>query len=227
MRRIRGTAGRRERPSGRRNYDLEKRRRKLERKLRRQEMKEDGTVREALQVILEGLPYVCGWIVKIGAVCVLAFAYVWFFGQKVSTVGDSMKPVLNNGDMVLVNRIVYNAMMPRRGDVIVFRPKGNQNSHYYMKRVIGLPGETVEIIEDSVFIDGERLEEDYETSGISDVGIVEEKMKLEENEYFVLGDDRENSEDSRSADVGNVRRKDIYGKAWFVISPIKNIGFIR
>lgn len=227
MRRTRGTASRDRELTGRRNYDLEKRRRRLERKRRRQEMREDGTINEAVQVIREGVPYVCGWIVKIGIVLLLAFAYVWFFGQKVSTVGDSMKPVLNNGDMVLVNRIVYNAMTPRRGDVVVFRPKGNKNSHYYIKRIIGLPGETIEIIENSVFIDGERLEEEYETSDITDVGIVGDKVELGENEYFVLGDDRENSTDSRSEDVGNVKRIDIYGKAWFVSSPIKHAGFIR
>ena len=75
--------------------------------------------------------------------------------------------------------------------------------------------------------DGERIEEKYETSDISDVGVVTEKIELGENEYFVLGDDRENSVDSRSADVGNVERKDIYGKAWFVVSPLRHIGFIR
>ncbi len=227
MRRARGAAGRNRVPSGRKNYDIEKRRRRLERRMRRQEMREDGTISEAVQVITETLPYVCGWLVKIGVVLLFAFAYVWFFGQKVSTVGDSMKPVLNNGDMVLVNRIVYNAMTPRRGDVVVFRPKGNKNSHYYIKRVVGLPGEKVEIIENSIFIDGERLEEEYETSDIPDVGIASDGVTLGENEYFVLGDDRENSEDSRSADVGNVKRRDIYGKAWFVSSPMKHIGFIR
>ena len=227
MRRTRGNVGGRRTPPGRKNYDLEKRRRRLERKIRRQEMKEDGTISEAMQVIVEALPYVFGWTVKLGLVCLFAFVYVWFFGQKVSTVGDSMNPVLSNGDAVLVNRIVYNAMRPRRGDVVVFKPGGNKNSHYYIKRIIGLPGETVEIIENGIFIDGERIEEEYETSEISDVGIAAEKIELGENEYFVLGDDRENSVDSRSEDVGNVERKDIYGKAWFVVSPIKHIGFIK
>ena len=227
MRRTRGTVGGRRTPPGRKNYDLEKRRRRLERKIRRQEMKEDGTISEAMQVIMEALPYVFGWTVKLGLVCLFAFVYVWFFGQKVSTVGASMNPVLSNGDAVLVNRIVYNAMRPRRGDVVVFKPGGNKNSHYYIKRIIGLPGETVEIIENGIFIDGERIEEEYETSEISDVGIAAEKIELGENEYFVLGDDRENSVDSRSEDVGNVERKDIYGKAWFVVSPIKHIGFIK
>jgi signal peptidase I len=167
------------------------------------------------------------WIFKIAVVCLLAFVSVWYFGQKVSTVGDSMKPVLQNGDVVLVNRIVYNASRPKRGDIIVFKPKGNENSHYYIKRIIGLPGETVEIIENHVYINGEKLKEDYKTTDINDVGIVSEKMQLASDEYFVLGDDRENSEDSRNADVGNVKRSYIYGKAWFVVSPKKDFGFVR
>lgn len=138
-----------------------------------------------------------------------------------------MKPILRNGDVVLVNRIVYNASRPKRGDIIVFKPKGNENSHYYIKRIIGLPGETVEIIENRVYINGEKLKEDYKTTDINDVGIVSEKMQLASDEYFVLGDDRENSEDSRNADVGNVKRSYIYGKAWFVVSPKKDFGFVR
>ena len=173
---------------------------------------------------LEYLPQIGAWAFKIGVVCLFAFVAVWYFGQRVSTVGDSMKPILENGDVVLVNRIVYNATTPKRGDIIVFRPKGNENSHYYIKRIIGLPGETVEIIENRIYINGEKIEEDYKTSDIDDVGIVSEPMTLGSDEYFVLGDDRENSEDSRNADVGNVKRSHIYGKAWFVISPWKNFG---
>ena len=128
---------------------------------------------------------------------------------------------------MLVNRIVYNATTPKRGDIIVFKPKGNENDHYYIKRIVGLPGETVEIIENRVYINGERLDEDYETTNIDDVGVVDGKLKLAGDEYFVLGDNRENSEDSRSADVGNVKREYIYGKAWFVISPREHFGFVK
>lgn len=209
------------------NPALIKRRRQLERQKRRRQRIEDGTFKALGKSILEFLPYAARAAFKIFVVLLFAFVYVWYFGQKVSTVGDSMSPVLSNGDTVLVNRIIYNAMAPRRGDVIVFKPKGNKNSHYYIKRIIGLPGETVEIIENSIFIDGEKLEEDYETSSIDDVGIVSDKMVLGNNEYFVLGDDRENSEDSRNADVGNVKRSYIYGKAWFVSSPRKHIGFVK
>lgn len=138
-----------------------------------------------------------------------------------------MNPVLKNGDVTMVNRIIYDASAPKRGDIIVFKPKGNENSHYYIKRIIGLPGETVEIIEGAVYIDGEKLKEDYKTTEMKDVGIVNEKIELEGDEFFVLGDDRENSEDSRMADVGNVKRSYIYGKAWFIVSPRKNFGFVK
>ena len=142
-------------------------------------------------------------------------------------IGDSMNPVLRNGDVVLVNRLVYNARRPRRGDIIVFKPKGNENSHYYIKRVIGLPGEKVEFRENEIYIDGNRLEEKYQSAAVDRTGIVTEEMELGSDEYFVLGDNRENSEDSRAADVGNVKREYIFGKAWFVISPRDSFGFIK
>ena len=85
----------------------------------------------------------------------------------------------------------------------------------------------MEIVENSVYINGEKLQEDYETSKIDDVGIVNEKIKLGSDEYFVLGDDRQNSEDSRNANVGNVKYSYIYGKAWFVISPKTHFAFVK
>lgn len=167
------------------------------------------------------------WTVKIAVVCLFAFVFVWYFGQRVAMVGDSMSPLLNNGDVTLVNRIVYDATSPKRGDIIVFRPKGNENSHYYIKRIIGLPGETVQIKDGAVYIDGEKLQDDYGKNKITDPGIAAEEIQLGGNEYFVLGDDRQNSEDSRMADIGNVKRSYIYGKAWFVVSPMDHFGFVR
>ncbi len=175
----------------------------------------------------EHLAAAARWILQIALVCFFAFWLVLYFGQRVSTVGDSMKPELSNGDVVLVNRFIYNASSPKRGDVIVFKPKGNENNHYYIKRIIGLPGETVEIIENTIYIDGEKLDESYETTDVSYVGLAGDSITLDSDEYFVLGDDRQNSEDSRDADVGNVKRKYIYGKAWFVISPLSDLGFVK
>lgn len=175
---------------------------------------------------IEMLKPVAVWTGKIAIVCLFAFVFVWYFGQRVAVVGDSMSPILSNGDVTLVNRIVYDATAPKRGDIIVFKPKGNENSHYYIKRIIGLPGETVQILEGEIYIDGEKLEEDYGVSEITDPGIAAEEIELAGDEFFVLGDDRENSEDSRMADVGAVKRSYIYGKVWFIVSPWEDFGLV-
>ena len=176
---------------------------------------------------IEMLKPVAVWTGKIAIVCLFAFVFVWYFGKRVAVVGDSMSPILSNGDVTLVNRIVYDATAPKRGDIIVFKPKGNENSHYYIKRIIGLPGETVQILEGEIYIDGEKLEEDYGVSEITDPGIAAEEIELAGDEFFVLGDDRENSEDSRMADVGAVKRSYIYGKVWFIVSPWEDFGLVR
>ena len=138
-----------------------------------------------------------------------------------------MKPELQNGDITLINRLVYDIRKPKRGEIIVFKPNGNESSHYYMKRVIGLPGETVEYRDGNLLIDGEILEEEYETTDIVELGLLEEPITLGSGEFFVLGDDRQNSDDSRTANIGNVKREEIAGKVWFVVSPMQNLGFVR
>ena len=169
---------------------------------------------------------IVSWSVQIAAVCLIAFVLVWFWGQRVSNTGDSMEPMLKNGDVVLVNRIIYNASRPKRYDVIVFKPNGNENANYYVKRIVGLPGETVQIMDGYVYINGEQLEEPVNATAVEDPGLAEEQIVLAGDEYFVLGDNRSASEDSRMADIGNVKRSEIYGKAWFVVSPFSHMGLI-
>ena len=166
------------------------------------------------------------WTFQIAIVCFIAFVIVWYFGKRVSVIGDSMNPELGNGDVTLVNKVVYNMSTPKRGDVIAFKPNGNESSHYYIKRIVGLPGETIEIQDGKILVNGKEIKERYKTTEIDDVGVLSEPMKLGNNEYFVLGDDRQNSEDSRSVDIGNVKRTDIVGKVWFVIAG-ENFGFVR
>ena len=137
-----------------------------------------------------------------------------------------MRPAVLDGDIVLVNRMIYDASKPKRGDIIVFKPNGNENARSYIKRIIGLPGETVQIKDGEIYIDGEKLEEKYETTAIEDAGTASEEITLDGDEYFVLGDNRRNSEDSRMADIGNVQRSEIEGKAWFVLLTKGNFGFI-
>ncbi len=151
-----------------------------------------------------------------GAVAVfLAFVLVFSIGMRTSVIGDSMEPALHNGQEILMNRILYRISKPKRGDVVVFLPNGNQNSHFYVKRVVGLPGETVQIKEGNVYIDGVLLEENELFDEMADPGIAQNELLLSGDEFFVLGDNRNSSEDSRSGNIGAVKRDHIIGKAWF------------
>ncbi|MDE7199047.1 MAG: signal peptidase I [Lachnospiraceae bacterium] len=151
-----------------------------------------------------------------GAVAVfLAFVIVFSIGMRTSVIGDSMEPALHNGQEILMNRILYRISTPKRGDVVVFLPNGNQNTHFYVKRVVGLPGETVQIREGNVYIDGVLLDENELFDKIVDPGIAQNELLLEGDEFFVLGDNRNSSEDSRSGNIGAVKKDDIIGKAWF------------
>lgn len=167
------------------------------------------------------------WIWKIALVCVLAFLIVWFWGKHVGNIGDSMFPEIENGNVVLQDSLIYHIKKPARGDVIIFHPSGDEKIHAYIKRIIGLPGETVEIKSGAIYINGEELKEDYETSALKDREDHGNKIKLKDDEYFVLGDNRLSSTDSRDEEIGNIKKDEIMGKAWFVISPWKNIGFIK
>lgn len=152
------------------------------------------------------------------AAILLACVLVISVGRKTSVIGVSMEPSLCNGQTIFINRFTYKIFSPKRGDVIAFMPNGNQNSHYYVKRVIGLPGETVQIVGGYVFIDGVLLEEDEVYDKIAEPGIAEIEITLGMNEYFVLGDNRNSSEDSRSGNIGPVKKSTIIGKAWFHLS---------
>ena len=145
----------------------------------------------------------------------LAFVLIFSAGMRTSVVGNSMEPVLYNGQEILMNRLIYRISTPKRGDVIVFLPNGNQNSHFYVKRVVGLPGETVQIRDGRVYIDGILLAEDESLDKIADPGIAQNELQLASDEFFVLGDNRNSSEDSRSGNIGAVKKDTIIGKAWF------------
>lgn len=166
------------------------------------------------------------WAVEILILCMAAVFLVLAFGERVSVAGDSMNPALKNGDVVLVNRLVYRVKSPSRGDVVAFRPNGDKDAHYQIKRVVGLPGETVQITDGSIYIDGEQVTDHVYVTGIDYAGLAEEPLELGKDEYFVMGDNASASDDSRKPEIGNVSRDDIYGKVWFEAGFGENFGFV-
>ena len=168
------------------------------------------------------------WFFLVFTAVLIATVLVLSIGMRTSVIGVSMEPGLYNGQEILINHFIYKLVSPKRGDVIVFLPNGNQNTHYYVKRVVGLPGETVQIQNEALYINGVLAEEDGSYDKIADAGIAENEITLGSDEYFVLGDNRNSSEDSRSGNIGPVKRENITGKALFhMASSGSGMGFIK
>ena len=170
---------------------------------------------------------VFSWTFQILLVIMFAYMAVYFFGQARTNVGQSMDTTLSGGDVVLLNVLAYQMSGPERGDIIAFKPNGSDSSRSSIKRVVGLPGETVQIMDGMIYIDGKTYLEQKSFPAITNPGMAAEPIKLSATEYFVLGDNRNNSEDSRFADVGKVTTDMIEGKVWFVLSPASRRGLLR
>lgn len=153
------------------------------------------------------------WIIAIAMVVSLAYFLSHNALEKTMVLGTSMESTLKEKDEIIINKYAYLVSKPKRFDVIVFKQTNKEHSYLNIKRIIGLPGETVQIIDGIVYINGEVLNEATQVEGIDNSGLAEESILLEENEYFVLGDNRNNSEDSRFANIGNIVSEDIIGKA--------------
>lgn len=155
----------------------------------------------------------------------ITFLIIHFVGQRTVVNGVSMQPTLSDGDNLIVDKLSYRFMDPDRFDIIVF-PQGD--GRYFIKRIIGLPGENVRIDEDgSIYIDGEKLSESYGKEVIQDPGLAKDGIELGADEYFVLGDNRNDSMDSRMAEVGPIVGERIMGRAWLRIYPFDEIGFLK
>jgi len=169
---------------------------------------------------------VLSWIFYILIVLALTFVIITFIGQRTQVIGESMEPTLANGDNLIVDKLTYRFHDPKRFDIIVFPYQYKANTNY-IKRIIGLPGETVQIIGSDIYIDGEILDENYGAEPIESAGIAASPIHLGSDEYFVLGDNRNHSSDSRASDVGIIKRSTIIGRAWVRIYPFNKIGVLK
>ena len=137
-----------------------------------------------------------------------------------------MNVTLQDGDNLIVDKLSYRFKDPERFDIIVF-PYQYQEKTYYIKRIIGMPGETLQIIDGMVYIDGEMLDESYGKEVMDYAGIASEPVELGQDEYFVLGDNRNNSSDSRDPSVGIIHGDQIIGKAFIRIWQLNKFGILK
>lgn len=160
------------------------------------------------------------------AAAFIAVVLTFFVGTYTNMVGMSMEPGLYNGQRVYINRFSYLLSTPKTGDVVVFLPNGNTNTHYYIKRVVAVPGDTVLIRDGVLYVNG--IASSWVNVKIMDPGIAEVELVLELDEYFCMGDNPGSSEDSRSANIGPVKELDIVGEAWLHLGSEENgMGLVR
>ena len=167
-----------------------------------------------------------GWLLYIVLIIAFTWCVVTFVGQRTEVSGSSMETTLSDKDQLIVDKMTYRFRDPKRYDIVVF-PYQYQDNTYYIKRIIGLPGETVQVSGGYVYINGEMLDENYGLEVMDDPGIAAEPITLGEDEYFVLGDNRNHSSDSRDPSVGVLHRDDIMGRAWIRIWPFDKFGVIK
>lgn len=166
------------------------------------------------------------WLLVLLIAGILGYSIIQFGGQTITIIGQSMNDTLENGDTVIVSKISYTFSEPKRYDIVAFKLR-KSDEYYNVKRIIGLPGETVKIMDGHIFINDVELKdvpiEDY----IMTAGIAEDGITLDDNEYFLMGDNCNNSEDSRFSNVGNVLDTEILGKVVYRISPSETRGKIE
>lgn len=167
------------------------------------------------------------WAVEIILVIFLAYLTTSYGVEKTTVVGTSMEQTLVNGDKLIINKMVYRFTSPKRFDIIVFKNSGKEYNYYTIRRVVGLPGETVQIMDGKVYIDGNELKEEILVEKMVSAGLAKEPVTLGEDEYFVLGDNRNGSEDSRFGNVGNITKDSIVGKAWLRLNSFNFVHLLN
>ncbi|WP_027208326.1 signal peptidase I [Butyrivibrio hungatei] len=168
-------------------------------------------------------------VLYLAVVFVLTFLFITFVAQRTRVVGHSMEPTLQDADSLIIEKVSYRFSAPKRFDIIVFPYEhGNQGKEFFVKRIIGLPGETIKIDEEgNIFVNGQKLEENYGNEVIEDPGVAINDVVLGDDEYFVMGDNRNRSMDSRFENVGNISKDKFLGRVVCRIFPFDKIGGVK
>nr|WP_081794806.1 signal peptidase I [[Eubacterium] cellulosolvens] len=183
------------------------------------------TIKEKIRKESTRASRIAFWAIALTVTLLFSFALSRMFFRMGQVQEGSMTPTLTAGDTYLIDSVAYKVFKPSRGDVIAFR-SGDLTDSLHIKRVIGLPGDTIQIKKGKIYINGSEYEEKGDFAEIVDAGLATEPVKLDPGDYFVLGDNRNGSEDSRYSGIGNVSINAIEGKVWFRIFPIRKIRFV-
>lgn len=185
--------------------------------------KKEKKKRSPVSYVIEGIIYLL-------LIVVCIYVVPTYVLQRTVVSGESMEDTLHHGESLLVDKLSYRFSDPKRYDIIVFYPKGRDVDEYYVKRIFGLPGETIQIKNNEIFINGSKIEDTYGKDAMDEAGLAEKPYKLGEDEYFVLGDHRSLSLDSRTTPdedsdaPGPVKFENIAGKVILRIWPLSKFG---
>ncbi|WP_418474605.1 signal peptidase I [Frisingicoccus sp.] len=169
---------------------------------------------------------IAGLVIYCLIVIAAMFLIIKYVGQRTVVMGHSMEPTLQDSDNLITDKITYRFRDPKRFDIIVFPFKDNRAT-LLIKRIVGMPGETVQVIDGNVYVNGYVLEDNYGNAVMTDPGLAADPVVLKEDEYFVLGDNRNNSTDSRFESVGNIHRSEIIGRAWLRVWPLNKLSLLK
>ncbi len=164
------------------------------------------------------------WLFLIVIAILFAYVSVYVFGQQRTNIGQSMDPTLAGGDVCLINILAFQVGTPKVGDIVSYKPNGSVNAQADIKRVIAVPGQTIQILDGMIYINGKVFLEGKDYPAITRAGLAEEPVTLDDGEYFLMGDNRNNSEDSRDPEIGLVKSEMIEGKVWYILSPTEHRG---
>ncbi len=192
-----------------------------------EEIKNTDTVETSEKNEKSAAREILGMILYVAAVFAVCFLIITYVGQRTKVEGSSMEPTLSDGDNLIVDKISYRFHSPERFDIVIF-PYKYENDTFFIKRIIGMPGETVWINNSGeIYINGVLLSENYGLETIEYAGLASTPITLGKDEYFVMGDNRNDSTDSRFDVVGPIKRSEIVGRAWVRIYPFNKMGVVK